>query len=108
MNHARDFVIGGWRPYRWAPLPAFELYWSALILLDLSVVVLLTIGRIRAGLLVGLAIMVSDVAINVVATRMMGFADFGWPLLFQVALLGSILGSIGFLWTAGKRPAGFG
>ncbi|KQM66673.1 MULTISPECIES: hypothetical protein [unclassified Sphingomonas] len=105
FNHGLDFLRFGWRPYRWAPLPAFELYWSALLFLDLAVVVLLASGRIRPGLLLGVAIMVSDVAINILATRLAGFSDFGVALLWQSAFLGFVLGSIGFLWSATKRPA---
>ena len=104
FNHARDFVDRGWRPYRWPLLPAFELYWSALLFLDLAVVVLLATGRIRPGLLLAVAIMVSDVAINIAATRLAGFVDFGAALLWQALFLGFILGSFGFLWTATQRP----
>lgn len=102
FNHGRDFLIRGWRPYRFAPYPAFEFYWSALILLDLAVVVLLLTGRTRPALLLGLAVMVSDVAINVIATHAMGVVAYGWPLLLQAMFLGFILGSIGFLWTHGR------
>jgi hypothetical protein len=106
LNHARDFAIAGWRPYRWAPLPAFELYWSALILLDLAVVLLLATGRIRTGLFLGLAVMASDVTVNVFATRLMGFTEYGGALLLQSAFLGFLLGSIGFLWSGPGRSAG--
>ena len=105
FNHGRDFLIRGWRPYRFAPYPAFELYWSALILLDLMVVVLLLTGRIRPALLLGLAIMLSDVAINVSATHAMGVATYGWPLLLQAMFLGFVVGSIGFLWNTGRMSA---
>ncbi len=101
LNHLRDFALRGWRPYKSAPLPAVELYWSALVLLDFAVVVLIATGKTRAALLLALAIMVSDVAINVTATRMAGFDVYGWPLLFQAAVLGFILGSIAFVWPIG-------
>lgn len=97
-NHARDFVQRGWRPYGWAPLPAFELYWSALILLDFGVVLLLSLRRTRSALILAAGVMMSDVAINVTATRLVGASDFGSALLLQAAFLGFILGSIGFLW----------
>ncbi len=42
--------------------------------------------------------MVTDVAINVTATWLLGASDFGGALLLQAAFLGFILGSIGFLW----------
>ncbi len=104
LNHARDFALRGWRPYDWAPLPAFELYWSALVVLDFAVVVLLAARRTRSALLLGLAIMVSDVAINVTATRMLGYTDYGGALLLQATFLGFILGSIAFVWpTRGDR-----
>ena len=85
-------------------MPAFELYWSALLFLDLAVVVLLASGRIRPGLLLSVAIMVSDVAVNIIAARLAGFTDFGEALLWQSAFLGFILGSVGFVWRATKRP----
>jgi hypothetical protein len=105
VNHGRDFLLRGWRPYRFAPHPAFEVYWSALILLDLAVVALVLTGRIRPALLLGPAIMLSDVAINVLATHAMGFTTYGWPLLLQAMFLGFILGSIGFLWTHRRMAA---
>lgn len=102
FNHARDFLTRGWRPYRWAPMPAFEIYWSALLFLDLAVVVLLSTGRIRPGLLLAVAIMVSDVAINIAATRMAGAAGFGSALLWQSVFLGFVVGSVGLLWIAAR------
>lgn len=99
-NHARDFVEFGWRPYRWAPLPVFELYWSALVVLDFGIVLLLAFRKVRTALALSLAVMISDVAINITATRMLGSTDFGAALLLQSAFLGLIIGSIGFL-----RPA---
>ncbi len=97
-NHAHDFLERGWRPYRWAPLPAFEIYWSALILLDFAVVLLLSLRRTRPALMLAAGVMVTDVAINVAATWLLGASDFGGALLLQAAFLGFILGSIGFLW----------
>lgn len=105
FNHARDFWTRGWHPYRWAPLPVFELYWSALLFLDLAVVVLLIVGRMRFGLLLAVAIMVSDVAVNITATRLAGSDDFAVALLWQVAFLGFILGAVGFLWPAKATSA---
>lgn len=104
FNHACDFVDRGWRPYRWPLLPAFELYWSALLFLDLAVVALLATGRIRPGLLLAVAVMVSDVAVNIAATRLAGFVHFGAALLWQTVFLGFVLGSVGFLWSATKPP----
>lgn len=103
FNHGCDFLIRGWRPYRFAPHPAVELYWSALIVLDLAVVLLFLSRRIRPALLLGLAVMVSDVAINVTATHAMGDATYGWPLVLQAMFLGFVLGSVGFLWSAERE-----
>lgn len=66
VTHSLDFIHGGLRPYSWGPLP-FEIFWSALILLDAAVIVLLARGRLKWGLGLALMIMVSDVAVNFTA-----------------------------------------
>jgi hypothetical protein len=66
FNHTRDLWEGGFLPYRNDPLP-FNVYWTSLTLLDtLAVVLLWTVPR--AGLVLAGLIMVSDVAINSIAT----------------------------------------
>src|SRR5262249_33302293 len=60
FNHARDIWEGGFLPYRHDPLP-FNVYWTSLAFLDALAVVLLWTWP-RAGLVLAVLIMVSDVA----------------------------------------------
>ena len=72
-------------------------YWTALTFLDPLAAVLLIRSR-RAGLVLALAIMLSDVAVDTYALRL-----FAWPGLpaavqLQTVFLGFLLGAAGFLW----------
>ncbi|NIJ20615.1 CHASE2 domain-containing sensor protein [Sphingomonas naasensis] len=95
VNHARDFVVGGLRPYRWGP-PLLEAFWTSLIVLDSLVIVLLLARRIRLGLSLALAVMIADVAINSYAWLRLGLVGFNLPL--QAAFMGFALGTTPFLW----------
>lgn len=97
VTHSLDFIHGGLRPYSWGPLP-FEIFWSALILLDAAVIVLLARGRLKWGLGLALMIMVSDVAVNFTALTVLEMPEFAVSLSLQALFLGFVLGSIGFLW----------
>ncbi len=97
LNHARDFVRFGWRPYRWGSTP-LELFWTSLIVLDVAVVGLLVFGRRRLGLGLALTVMTLDVAANAYALLRLVIPGFTVPLLLQTAFFGFIIGSIGFLW----------
>ena len=61
FNHDRDFLSYGARPYNWAPA-LLEAFWSALLFLDLATIGLLLLGKLRVGLALAVAIMISDVA----------------------------------------------
>ncbi len=61
LNHARDFLAFGVRPYGMAPLPV-ELFWTSLVVLDRAVVALLVMRRRRAGLALAVTVMIVDVA----------------------------------------------
>jgi hypothetical protein len=65
LLHLRDMWHRGWFPYNSAPLP-LNCFWTALMFLDLLAAVLLLM-RPRSGLVMSLAIMSSDVAVNVFA-----------------------------------------
>ena len=100
LSHGRDFMVFGWRPYAWGPLP-LEIFWTCLIALDAAVVGLLLSGRRRLGLSVAAAIMTVDVAANTYAMLALAIPGFAVPLLLQTLFFGFIVGSIGSLWPLG-------
>lgn len=75
VSHGADVLRAGWLPAPHLPL-GVNLYWTSLTFFDPLAAVLLVVAP-RAGLLLTVAIMVSDVAIN---TSVLGV---GWPLAFQ-------------------------
>ncbi len=87
----------GWLP---GP-PLINAYWASLTALDPLAVILL-IHSPRAGLILALAIMLTDVAINSVATFMYWDTDgryaVDYAVQLQTAFLGFVLGSAIFLW----------
>jgi hypothetical protein len=98
FNHARDLWLGGLLPYDWAPL-AINAYWASLALLDpLTVVLLYTFPR--AGMLLALAVMLSDVAINsyVAYVVFSPSCAFGVSLQLQSLFLGFVVGTVPFVW----------
>lgn len=97
FSHGHDFLTYGWRPYRWGSI-RLEVFWTSLILLDVSVVALLLIGWRRSGLLAALTIMTLDVAANSYALFGMGIEAFARNLVMQSAFLGFVAGSIAFVW----------
>lgn len=97
LSHGHDFLTYGWRPYRWGSIP-LEMFWTSLILLDVSVVALLLIGRRRSGLLAAFTIMILDVAANSYALFGMGIEAFARNLVMQSAFFGFVVGSIAFVW----------
>jgi hypothetical protein len=97
LNHARDIVNGGWLPYKSAPT-AVNRYWTSLTALDLLAAALLFF-RPRAGLLLTLAIIVSDVGIN--SWVQYSTVNEVWyrdcSLQLQTLFLGFVLGSFPFI-----------
>lgn len=94
--HVLTLVDRGWMVNPSAPV-WMNGYWTALTFLDPLAAVLLLRSR-RAGLVLALAIMLSDVAINSYALHL-----FAWPGLpaavqLQTVFLGFLLGAAGFLW----------
>lgn len=96
FNHARDLIERGWLPYRAAPLP-LNLFWSALLPIDVAVVVLLW-WRLRWGVVLGMAVMLVDVAVNTEVVRRAGVAMHPMVQL-QILFLGFVLGSSPVLWS---------
>jgi hypothetical protein len=89
---------GWWLPHH----PAINTYWSSLTVLDPLVVVLL-LRSPRSGLVLALAIMLSDVAINSIVTYFYldssGRYAVDYHVQLQTAFLGYVLGSTPFLWS---------
>ena len=100
LNHANDIWQGGWLPYWTAPL-ALNGYWTSLAVLDLMAAALL-LWWPRMGLVLTVAIMVSDVAVNSYARWVLGFG--GWyfevSLQLQTLFLGFVAGSFPVVWRA--------
>ena len=99
INHARDFLTYGWRPYSFAP-PALEAFWTSLLVLDVLVIVLVVANWRRSGLFLATVVMVADVAANAVASFVLEIPGFAVALPMQAAFLGFVLGSLPFLWPA--------
>ncbi len=104
FNHARDFWLTGWRPYAWAPA-VLEAFWTALVLLDAAVIVLILTGCRRAGVALAAGIMIADVAANTHAWLTLDIPAFAFAVPLQTAFLGYVLGSAPFLWSARPEPA---
>lgn len=96
FTHAQHLVNVGWVVFSAAPV-WMTVYWNTLVVLDPLAAILLLRVR-RAGLALGLAIMVSDVAVNSYALHGLGLPFLVAPLQLQTMFLGFLLGSIGFLW----------
>ena len=100
-THVLDLVQGGAAVYAGFP-DAVRLYWVSLTLLDPLTVVLTALRR-RAGVVLGVAIMVSDVAVNAtVAATTDGLGLRG--LVLQVAFGLVVVTTAPLLWRAARRP----
>ena len=73
--HAADFLHLGWWPYQFGP-PAF------LLPIDLAVIALLA-WRGRPGLIAASALMITDVAVNSYAWRVLGYDAFAAAVPIQ-------------------------
>jgi hypothetical protein len=103
-KHGRAIIAGGWLPYDSAPF-ALNLFWTALLPVDILVAVLLGM-KLRAGVWLGVIVMVADVAVN--SWTMSHFNVPGLPsaLQLQTLFLGFVLGSAPLLLSGiAARPA---
>ncbi|WP_432483096.1 hypothetical protein [Kineococcus esterisolvens] len=93
LQHLLDFLTGGWSPYAYAPR-WLATYWSALLLLDPLVAVLIARRR-RAGLLLGPLIPLTDAAANGYAIHALGLggplAPIGQGVVSVVAIASTVL-----------------
>ena len=97
-THARDIAAWGWLPYDFAPL-AFNWFWSLLLPLDLAAAGLLAL-RQRAGVVLGIGIMLADVAVNAWFANRTGWLELYAALQLQCLFPGFALGTAWPLWTA--------
>jgi len=83
--HARDIAVGGWMPYGFAP-DAMNLFWTMLLPVDAAAagLILSRRGR-RAGVVLGLAIMAADLAVNAFALWGLDISAFAPALAMQAA-----------------------
>ena len=97
-THLNVLLHGWWLPHH----PFLNTYWTALTFLD-PLVVFLLLRSPRAGLLLALAIMLTDVGINSLAAYLYfdtnGHYAVDYFVQLQSAFLGFVLGSAPFLWT---------
>ena len=100
-THILDLVLGGVDVYAGFPAPV-RIFWVALTLFD-PLAVLLVASRRRAGVVVGVLIMVADVAVNwTVFATVEGFGLFG--LVNQSLFFGFVLLTARPLWRAFGSP----
>ncbi len=95
-NHIFDNLYYGFLPYKYAPLWV-NIYWTSLAVMDLLAVYLLVKYR-KAGLVLTLVIMFSDVAINSTVGSSIEVILAGMNLQLQTLFLGFCIGSSGWLW----------
>lgn len=101
FNHARDLAGGGWLPYGFAPLGC-NIFWTALLPIDLAVVALLWTRR-RIGVWLGVVVMVADVAVNSWFSYSHNFPELTSALQLQTLFLGFVLGSAAWLLTQDRN-----
>jgi len=81
-THSLDMIYHGWLPYDFRPLP-WNIYWTSLTFLDPLAAVLIWV-RERWGIVLGVAIMASNIAVNGY-TFAIGYSGFLVPWLLQCA-----------------------
>ncbi|WP_411699816.1 hypothetical protein [Conyzicola sp.] len=101
-THVADLVVGGVEVYAGYP-DAARVFWVSLTLLDPAAVVLL-LRRSRVGVVLGVAIMLADVAVNwTVFATIEGFGLFG--LINQSLFCAFVLATAVPLWRAYNTPS---
>jgi hypothetical protein len=98
FTHTRTLLGHGWLPHDWVPLPV-NIFWTLLTFADPLAALLLLVRR-NAGIVLGLAIMISDVAINTWVASRFGLDGLSGPLQAQTLFLGFTLGSFRLIWNA--------
>jgi hypothetical protein len=91
-THALTFLRSGLVPVPSLPM-AYNWFWSALTVVDPAIAVGIIFAP-RAGIAAAIALMISDVAVNVTASG--GFAE--WAIWFQSAFGLFVLASAPYCW----------
>jgi membrane protein HdeD len=101
-THVSVLLHGWFLPHH----PLLNSYWTALTFLDPLVVVLLLFAP-RAGLVLAVGIMLSDVGVNSLATYTDAQGKYlvDYFVQLQTLFLGFVLGSAPFIWTVTPRRA---
>lgn len=95
-THIADLIVGGTGAYEGFP-PGARLFWTALTVLDPTVVVLLLL-RMRAGIVIGVMVILADIAVNwTVFALVGGLSLFG--VVSQSLLAIFIVSTMGILWS---------
>ncbi len=82
-THALDIWHGGWLPYDFRPLP-WNIYWTSLVFFDPLAALLIWV-RERVAILLGCAIMASNVLVNGYTAFISGYEQFYFGLALQSA-----------------------
>lgn len=101
-THVADLIFGGLNVYEGFPL-GNRVFWISLTLLDPLTVMLILLRR-RAGIALGVAVMIADVAVNwTVFSTIGGLSLFG--VLNQSAFAAFVLVTTPLLWRRFGRSA---
>lgn len=99
-THVADLLVGGTGAYEGFP-PVVRLFWAALTVLDPTIVVLLAL-RLRTGIVLGVAVILADIAVNwTVFALVGGLSLFG--VISQSLFAIFILATMRSLWSWFKR-----
>ncbi|WP_154794557.1 hypothetical protein [Occultella kanbiaonis] len=102
-THVADLVAGGTGAYEGFPT-GVRLFWTSLTVLD-AVTAVLIVLRLRAGIVLGAAVILAAIAVNwTVFATVGGLALFG--VVSQTAFAAFILVTMRVLWLWFGRPTG--
>ena len=99
-THTLDLINHGWLPYDFRPLP-WNIYWTSLTFLD-PIAALLIWWRERWGVVLGTAIMASNVLVNGYTAFVIGREDFYFSLGLQGAFAAFVFWFARRHWQSGK------
>ena len=83
ITHSLDIYHGGWLPYDFRPL-GFNIYWTSLVFLDPLAAIVVWV-RERWAVILGVAIMASNLLVSGYTAFIAGYEDFYFGLGLQSA-----------------------